>query len=243
MEGGSLNSLREVRALTSLQGDTRRLWVVTGVAGLMLLFAVHLALISRANTITWDEPDHIYSGYMSWHGDFGLNPEHPPLVKFVATVPLLPMQLNVPELQDRPYRLQAVLGGRDFIFHNDADKMVFRAQMAASIFTLLLLVIAFLAAQEMFNTTRGLPCARASGVRSNPARSRSAGDYGCGANMLFTGVDLCVLPLCAIAVRGAGDDYRACRRTGVGVQAQRCPCVPHALDSRGNRDIPARVSG
>jgi len=61
----------------------------------MLLFAVHLALISRANTITWDEPDHIYSGYMSWHGDFGLNPEHPPLVKFVATVPLLPMQLNV----------------------------------------------------------------------------------------------------------------------------------------------------
>jgi hypothetical protein len=131
------------------------LWVVGGVAGLILLFAVHLALISRANTITWDEPDHIYSGYMSWHGDFGLNPEHPPLVKFVATMPLLPMQLNVPELQDRPYRLQAVLGGRDFIFHNDADKMVFRAQMAASIFTLLLLVIAFLAAQEMFGTGAG----------------------------------------------------------------------------------------
>jgi hypothetical protein len=126
-----------------------------GVAGLMLLFLIHLALISRANTITWDEPDHIYSGYMSWHGDFGLNPEHPPLVKFVATVPLLPMQLNVPVLQDRPYRLQAVLGGRDFIFHNDADKMVFRAQMAASIFTLLLLVIAFLTAQEMFGTSAG----------------------------------------------------------------------------------------
>ena len=131
------------------------MWVAAGVAGLMLLFAVHLALISHANTITWDEPDHIYSGYMSWHGDFGLNPEHPPLVKFVATVPLLPMRLNLPEPQDRPYRLQAVLGGRDFIFHNDADKMVFRAQMAASIFTLLLLVIAFLAAQEMFGTSAG----------------------------------------------------------------------------------------
>jgi tetratricopeptide (TPR) repeat protein len=141
--------------LSSLQGHSRRLWVVAGVAGFMLLFAIHLALISRANTITWDEPDHIYSGYMSWHGDFGLNPEHPPLVKFVATLPLLPMQLNVPEMQDRPYRLQAVLGGRDFIFHNDADKIVFRAHMAASIFTLLLLVIAFLAAQEMFNTSAG----------------------------------------------------------------------------------------
>ena len=129
--------------------------MVAGVAGFILIFAIHIALISRANTITWDEPDHIYSGYMSWRGDFGLNPEHPPLVKFVATVPLLLMQLNVPEMQDRPYRLQAVLGGRDFIFRNDADKIVFRAQMAASIFTLLLLVIAFLATREMFNTTAG----------------------------------------------------------------------------------------
>jgi hypothetical protein len=129
--------------------------MVVGVVGFLLFFAIHLALIARANTITWDEPDHIYSGYMSWRGDFGLNPEHPPLVKFVATLPLLPMQLNVPEIQDRPFRLQAVLGGRDFIFHNDADKIVFRAQMAASIFTLLLLVIAFLATREMFNTTAG----------------------------------------------------------------------------------------
>jgi len=129
--------------------------MVAGVAGFILIFAIHLALISRANTITWDAPDHIYSGYMSWRGDFGLNPEHPRLVKFVATVPLLLMQLNVPEMQDRPYRLQAVLGGRDFIFHNDADKIVFRAQMAASIFTLLLLVIAFLATREMFNTAAG----------------------------------------------------------------------------------------
>src|SRR5258708_9643744 len=129
--------------------------MVAGVAGFILIFAIHLALISRATTFTWDEPDHNYSGYMSLHGDFGLNPEHPPLVKLVATVPLLPMQLNVPELQDRPYLLQAVLGGRDFIFHNDADRMVFRAQMAASIFTLLLLVIVFLTAREMFGTTAG----------------------------------------------------------------------------------------
>jgi hypothetical protein len=141
--------------LTSVQKDPGGFWVAAGVAGFILLFAIHLALISHANTITWDEPDHIYSGYMSWHGDFGLNPEHPPLVKFIATLPLLSMQLKVPELQDRPYRLQAVLGGRDFIFHNDADKVVFCAQMAASIFTLLLLVIAFLAAREMFGTTAG----------------------------------------------------------------------------------------
>ena len=130
--------------------------MLAAVAAFVLLFAVHLALISRANTITWDEPDHIYSGYRQWQGDFGLNPEHPPLVKFVATLPLVGMHLVEPPMQDRPYRLQAVLGGRDFVFQNgDADKIVFRAQMAASVFTLALLVIAFLAAQEMFGTTAG----------------------------------------------------------------------------------------
>jgi len=141
--------------VTRLQGKTRRLYVVGGVAAFILLFAIQLTLTSRANTVTRDEPDHIYSGYASWNGDFGLNPEHPPLVKFVGTLPLRFMHLNVPKLQGRPYRLEAVLGGRDFVFHNDADKVIFRAQMAASIFTLLLLVIAFLTAQEMFGTTAG----------------------------------------------------------------------------------------
>ncbi len=136
--------------------ETSQQWsVIAGVGAFIVLFAIHLALTSRANTVTWDEPDHIYSGYMSWKGDFGLNPEHPPLVKFVATLPLLSMHLNVPELQDRPYRLEAVLGGRDFIFQNDADKLVFRAQIAASSFTLLLLVIVFLTAREMFGATAG----------------------------------------------------------------------------------------
>src|SRR5262245_61142308 len=129
--------------------------ILAGVSVLIVLFAIQLALISHANTITWDEPDHIYSGYMSWKGDFGLNPEHPPLVKYVATLPLLGKQLNVPEMQDRPYRIQAVLGGRDFIFKNDADNLVFKTQMAAAIFSLFLLVIAFLTAREMFGTTAG----------------------------------------------------------------------------------------
>ena len=129
--------------------------ILAGVTVLIVLFAIQLALTSRANTITWDEPDHIYSGYMSWKGDFGLNPEHPPLVKFIATLPLLGKPLNVPEMQDRPYRMQAVLGGREFIFKNDADNLVFKAQMAAAIFSILLLVIAFLTAREMFGTSAG----------------------------------------------------------------------------------------
>ena len=141
-------------AVTQVPMNTRGK-ILAGVTVLIVLFAIQLALTSHANTITWDEPDHIYSGYMSWKGDFGLNPEHPPLVKFIATLPLLGKPLNVPEMQDRPYRMQAVLGGREFIFKNDADNLVFKAQMAAAIFSILLLVIAFLTAREMFGTTAG----------------------------------------------------------------------------------------
>jgi 4-amino-4-deoxy-L-arabinose transferase-like glycosyltransferase len=131
-------------------------WVVAGVVLLLLLLTVQLAMTARANTITWDENDHIYAGYMMWkHGDFGLNPEHPPLVKLLATLPLLGMHLTEPQMQDRAYRLQAVLGGRDFIFHNDADKIVFRTRMAVLPLAFLLALLVFLAAQEMFGTGAG----------------------------------------------------------------------------------------
>jgi hypothetical protein len=35
--------------------------------------------------------------------DFGLNPEHPPLVKLLAMVPLLSMPFKMAPLLDRPY--------------------------------------------------------------------------------------------------------------------------------------------
>jgi hypothetical protein len=123
----------------------------------LVLFVVQLVMSARANTITWDEECHIYAGYMMWkHGDFGLNPEHPPLVKLVAALPLLGMNLQEPAMPDRPYRLQEMLGGEDFIFHNDADKVVFRTRIAAMLFTLLLVALVFGTAREMFGTGAGL---------------------------------------------------------------------------------------
>src|SRR4029450_11108259 len=61
-----------------------RVRISAGVTVLIVLFAIQLALTSHANTITWDEPDHIYSGYMAWKGDFGLNPHNPTLIKLLA---------------------------------------------------------------------------------------------------------------------------------------------------------------
>ncbi|WP_433967176.1 glycosyltransferase family 39 protein [Tunturiibacter gelidiferens] len=129
--------------------------VIAGVAFFLAIIALQLTLMARANSCTWDEADHTYAAYMQWNGDFGLNPEHPPLVKFLATLPLQGMTLKMPPLLDRPYRLQEVIGGRNFLFQNDANTILFRVRMAASILTLLLAVLVFLATQEMFGTGAG----------------------------------------------------------------------------------------
>ncbi len=130
--------------------------VVAGVVGLLAVLMLQLALSIRQESITWDEDDHLYAGYMSWTtGDFGLNPEHPPLVKMLAALPLLPMQLKMPVLQNRNFKHEAFLGGKEFVFQNDADTMLFRARMAASLLTVLMAWLVFAAAREMFGTTAG----------------------------------------------------------------------------------------
>jgi len=110
----------------------------------------------KHESLTFDEGDHIFAGFMSLkHHDFGLNPEHPPLVKMIAAIPLLPMNLREPQLQNRYFKTEAYLSGRDFIFHNDYEQVIFRARMGASLFALLTALLAFLIAQEMFGSGAG----------------------------------------------------------------------------------------
>ena len=143
--GGSLNNSK-----------LDRIAVVVGVAFLLAILVTQLALSIRQESITWDEDDHIYSGYMSLKtGEFGLNPEHPPLVKMLAALPLLRMDLKVPPLQGREFKHEAFLNGKEFVFGNDADTVLFKARMAASLLTVLLAVLVFLAAREMFGLAAG----------------------------------------------------------------------------------------
>lgn len=127
--------------------------VPLGVVCLLVILSLQLLLSIRQQTQTWDEANHIYAGYRSWTDkDFGLNPEHPPMVKLVATAPLLSSQPKTPQLQDRYFKEEAFLGGKDFLYQNDADQILFRTRMAVAIFTLLLAVMVFLGAKEMFGT-------------------------------------------------------------------------------------------
>jgi 4-amino-4-deoxy-L-arabinose transferase-like glycosyltransferase len=126
---------------------------VLGVVCLLIILTLQLLLSIRQQTQTWDEANHIYAGYKSWtDADFGLNPEHPPLVKLVATAPLLSSQPKMPTLQDRFFKEEAFIGGKEFLYQNDADGILLRTRLATAIFTILLAVLVFIGTREMFGT-------------------------------------------------------------------------------------------
>ena len=147
----------ETRITDALHSLLKQPWAkIAAVLFLLLVLEFQLLYSVKQESLTFDEGDHIFSGYMSLkHHDFGLNPEHPPLVKMIAAIPLLGMNLHEPQLQNRYFKNEAYLSGRDFIFQNDYEKVIFCARMAASLFALLVAVLAFLTAREMFGTGAG----------------------------------------------------------------------------------------
>jgi len=143
----------------------RKYWVAGAVFLLLLVMVTEVGLSTRQESPSWDEGDHIYSGYMNWkHREYSLNPEHPPLVKLVATLPLLPLDLKVAPRQGRYFKSEAYYGGRELLFRNDpkyggnysADTLLFRIHMTVLVFALVPAVLLFLAGREMFGTAAGL---------------------------------------------------------------------------------------
>jgi 4-amino-4-deoxy-L-arabinose transferase-like glycosyltransferase len=117
------------------------------------------AFVVHRESLTFDEGNHMFAGYMMWHtGDYGLNPEHPPLAKLIATLPALGRHLWVPELKNRSFKAEAYIDGGEWVAHNDGDRnqLVFEMRMAAGVFALLLSLVVFLSAREMFGDWAGL---------------------------------------------------------------------------------------
>ncbi|MBV9669555.1 MAG: glycosyltransferase family 39 protein, partial [Acidobacteriales bacterium] len=127
------------------------IFAASAVAALLLLLSLQLFFSVRQLTQTADEANHIYTGYMMWrHADYGLNPEQPPLLKLVATIPLLPMHLQEPAAKNLPFKTEAFVNGREFLYRNRADTILLRARLAASTFTLLGALLVFFCTREMF---------------------------------------------------------------------------------------------
>jgi Dolichyl-phosphate-mannose-protein mannosyltransferase len=129
------------------------IYEIAALCLLLIVLSLQLFFSVRRESQTWDEANHIFTGYRSWtHADFGLNPEHPPLVKLLATVPLLWLPLKSPELQERFFKEDAFLRGKEFLYQNDADQILARTRTAAAILTLLTALVVFFGTREMFGT-------------------------------------------------------------------------------------------
>jgi 4-amino-4-deoxy-L-arabinose transferase-like glycosyltransferase len=124
---------------------------------LLLLLSLQLFFSVRRESQTWDEANHIYTGYQTWTtGDYGLNPEHPPLVKLLATAPLLWSRPPSPKLEERFFKEDAFLRGKEFLYQNDPDKILARTRTAVAILTLLTALVVFFATKEMFGNGAAL---------------------------------------------------------------------------------------
>lgn len=137
----------------------KKKWVWVAVVVLLVVQAAQTVYVVHRESLTFDEGNHSFSGYMMWHtGDFGLNPEHPPLVKLLAALPALGRNLWVPKLEGRNFKAEAYLSGRDWLARNDggSQHLLFQMRMATLPLALGLSLMVFLAAQEWFGTMAGL---------------------------------------------------------------------------------------
>lgn len=142
----------------AFQEASRRRSVFTIAAvGLLMILAAELLFSSRQLSQTTDEGAHLYAGYQHWRAhDFGVNPEHPPLVKLVAAAPLLPLKLVQAHPPNPYFMAEEYLGGEEFLLANNSGRLLSLARPAAALFTLLLALLVFSAAFEMFGAAAAI---------------------------------------------------------------------------------------
>src|SRR5687767_3238065 len=138
----------------------KEIFFVAAAIFLFAAFAFQLGYHAVRTNATVDEPDHILAGYRHWQcGDFGINPEHPPLLKLLATAPL-----NFRKLAEPPWecgskftpKFDGFSFGSTFVVENGVDSVVLSSRVAASLMSMLLALLLFLAAWEMFGRWEAL---------------------------------------------------------------------------------------
>ena len=153
-----MKTLTQARAETRTSSTVAILSYAAVVLALLLVLAVELVIPARRQSATFDEACHLYAGYNYWtRADFGVNPEHPPLVKLIAALPLLKQTLPGSEPLPIHIKPQCFIGGRQFLYSGQtADSMLFKARMAAATLTIAAALAVFAAAYEMFGAIAAL---------------------------------------------------------------------------------------
>jgi len=124
-------------------------WIALAVA--LVAWPILLLRYIDANSATFDEGTHLSAGYSYWTcGDYGVNPEHPPLVKLIAAAPLRKWQIGElagpcgGPVRDEMSAAMRLANGPRF------EQMLTTARRTLLLFPLLLLVTVFFAARAWF---------------------------------------------------------------------------------------------
>ncbi len=114
--------------------------------------AILLVTSVRQQSQTFDESTHLFAGFEYWkHGDFGRNPEHPPFVKLLASLPLLPLGLHEPPPFPFPYfKAQDIFNASQLLYSADADAILLRGRLMITLLSLTLGLLVYFATKEIF---------------------------------------------------------------------------------------------
>ncbi|MDP3800226.1 MAG: glycosyltransferase family 39 protein [bacterium] len=132
------------------------------VAGIIIISALALAIFSvKGDSVTTDESPHVTAGYSYLtQNDMRLNPEHPPLMKDLAGIPLLFKNLNI-DLEHYSWKTD-INGqwtfGTHFLYEsgNNPDEIIFNARLAVMLIFVLLGIMVYIWTKERYGAKTGL---------------------------------------------------------------------------------------
>ena len=126
---------------------------ILGVLVLLSLILVQGLFLMSRDSPTYDEPNHITSGYSYLTtGDFRMSLAQPPAARMLMAVPLLFMKPNLPTQNQSWKQADDWTFAREFLFYsgNDADSIVFWARFPILLLSLLLGAFVFVWSKEVF---------------------------------------------------------------------------------------------
>jgi hypothetical protein len=124
---------------------------------LVLIFLAQCVATAKRDSVSWDESQHLYSGWLSWkQADFGFNPEVPPLVKMWCAIPLLHRDIAQPAYIGGSFKKEGFVLGQRFLAANGIDRTLIAARLMAVLLSAMLAITIFLAALEMYGQTAAL---------------------------------------------------------------------------------------
>jgi Dolichyl-phosphate-mannose-protein mannosyltransferase len=131
-------------------------------AVLSLVFCLLSLMAAVQKSPTYDEPVHLFAGYsyLKWH-DFRVNPEHPPLAKALAAIPLLFLDVDAAGVSraERDIVQQRKEYGWElahrFFKSNDTDRLFFYSKLVMISLAAMLGIFVFLWGRAVFGLAAG----------------------------------------------------------------------------------------